>query len=59
MALIIEVRTCKEHGLEVYKVKVNGTVLHTYMSLSYAESKALSLLKAWDAGLKNQVKWGR
>lgn len=46
--LIIEVRTSRSHGLEVYRVLVNGTVLNEYLSCELANAKARKYLQAWN-----------
>ena len=48
MALIIEVKATKSHGLEVWSVIVNGTLLSTHMSEQMARSKLKACLVAWN-----------
>jgi len=48
MALIIEIKHCKEHGLEVFKVLINGSLMNTYMSLTFAEQKKRAYIQAWN-----------
>jgi hypothetical protein len=43
-----EVRTSRSHGLEVYRVIVNGTVLNEYLSRELANAKARKYVQAWN-----------
>lgn len=46
--LIIEVRTSRSHGLEVYRVLVNGTMMNEYLSREMANAKARKYVQAWN-----------
>jgi hypothetical protein len=46
--LIIEVRTSRSHGLEVYRVLVNGTIMNEYLSREMANAKARKYVQAWN-----------
>lgn len=48
MALVIEVRSVKTHGLEVWQVLINGTLLNTYMSEQLARTKMKRYIHAWN-----------
>jgi hypothetical protein len=48
MALVIEVRSVKSHGLETWQVLVNGTLLNTYMSEQMARTKLKHYIHAWN-----------
>ena len=48
MALVIETKQVKSHGLEVWQVLVNGTILNTYMSEQMARTKVKQCLIAWN-----------
>jgi hypothetical protein len=50
-SIIIEVRISRSHGLEVYRVLVNGTVLNEYLSCELANSKARKYRQAWNQDL--------
>jgi hypothetical protein len=56
MALIIEIKHCKVHGLEVFKVLINGTLMNTYMSLQFAEQKKRAYIQSWNNDRANTVK---
>ncbi|HYX38931.1 MAG TPA: hypothetical protein VE954_37980 [Oligoflexus sp.] len=47
--LVIEVKTFRSHGLDVYRVMVNGTMLNEYLSPELANSKARAYLRAWSS----------
>ena len=46
--IIIRVQPCKSHGLETWRVYVNGTYLSEFMSEPAAQRKASDLLRAWE-----------
>lgn len=48
MALVIKIEATKSHGLEVWNVLVNGTLLSTHMSEGGARSKLKACLHAWN-----------
>lgn len=48
MALVIEVKATKSHGLEVWSVIVNGTLLNTHLSEQMARSKLKACIHAWN-----------
>lgn len=48
MALVIETKIVKKHGLEVYQVLVNGTLLNTFMSKAAAETKKKHVMHHWN-----------
>jgi hypothetical protein len=48
MPIIIEIRPEKNHGLEVYRLYVNGTLLNEFLSLRFAEQKAKLYVAKWD-----------
>ena len=48
MALVIETKQVKAHGLEVWQVLVNGTLLATFMSEQMARTKVKQCLIAWN-----------
>jgi len=52
MALIIEVKTVKSHGLEVWQVLVNGTLISTHMSEQMARTKLKACIKHWNTERK-------
>ena len=58
MALVIEVRATKSHGLEVWSVLVNGTLLSTHMSEQGARSKLKACIHAWNIEKINKRKAG-
>ena len=54
--LIIEIRTGKKLGLEIYSVVVNGTLLNTFLSLGQAENRKKRYLIAWNIEKVGQSK---
>lgn len=48
MALVIETKQVKVHGLEVFEVRVNGSLLSTFMSEAQAKTKVKQCLHAWN-----------
>lgn len=49
--LIIEVKALRSHGLDVYRVLVNGSILNEYLSCELANAKARAYLQAWNKEL--------
>ena len=56
MALVIETKQAKAHGLEVWEVRVNGTLLSTFMSEAQAVTKVKQCLFAWNIEKVSQFK---
>jgi hypothetical protein len=54
--LIIETKVRKSHGLETYEVRVNGTLLNTFMSKQAAETKKAQIMFAWNCERVGQSK---
>lgn len=54
MALTIKITQYRKHGLEVFEVSVNGTILSTHLAKESAELKVKRCLIAW-----NQEKIGK
>jgi hypothetical protein len=52
MALTIEIKSIKSHGLEVWNVIVNGTLLSTHMSEAMARTKLKACIKHWNTERK-------
>ena len=48
MALVIEVKQVRTHGLESWQVLVNGTLLNTYLSEQMARTKLKQYIHAWN-----------
>jgi hypothetical protein len=46
--LIVQVQASRSHGLDVYRVLVNGTVLNEYLSREMANAKARKYVQAWN-----------
>lgn len=48
MALVIETKMIRKHGLDTYQVLVNGTLLNTFLSKEMAETKKRQVMHAWN-----------
>lgn len=46
--IVIETKVVRKHGLDTYEVRVNGTLLNTFMSKAAAETKVQAYLRAWN-----------
>lgn len=46
--IVIEVKHIKQHGLDCWQVKINGTLMNQYFSEEMAEHKKKQYLKAWN-----------